>query len=59
MKKFAAFLLVIMAVMTMSSCKDSKEENKIGQFVTLKIEKANGISLFGKEIEATKEKRGE
>ncbi len=35
------------------------EENKIGQFVTLKIEKANGISLFGKEIENAKEERGE
>ena len=31
------------------------EENKIGQFVFLKVEKANGISLFGKEI-LTKEK---
>ena len=31
------------------------QENKIGQFVRLRIEKANGISLFGKEIESAKE----
>jgi tRNA-2-methylthio-N6-dimethylallyladenosine synthase len=29
-------------------------ENKIGQFITLKITKANGISLFGEEIKNTK-----